>query len=223
MSDIVKKLSNAKLPEQKNWKNALKQMEAIFVKKFLNNRPKTDNEINRLNLGCGDIHLEGWINADFILPHQVLKGMPWPNWSQDVQSPWNCEEGVFDGIFSEHMLEHLNYSGALIGLQHCFDALKAGGYIRLVIPDLVPAIKQYNSNASNKLGSTADAILRLSRLTQCYGHVSIWDANLLCSVLQELGFVDASEVAYGEGNASWLIGDRPERKSGSFYVEARKP
>jgi hypothetical protein len=37
----------------------------------------------------------------------VIRGFPPPEWVMDATKPWKCPDNYWDGIFTEHVLEHL--------------------------------------------------------------------------------------------------------------------
>ena len=108
-------------------------------------------------------------------------------------------------------------------LRECYRTLKPGGTIRLVLPDVSLAVQQYLDCSSQRDNVDVTGLMKLSRVAQCYGHQSLWDANIMLKVLEELGYVNGVILSYGKSTLDWLAVDREERKSESFYVEAVKP
>lgn len=95
-----------------------------------------------LNLGCGEIHKDGWINidltskkADFHL--DLRKRLPFRNNS--------CKE-----IYSEHFLEHLSYpDDALFFLSETYRVLDNGGKLTVVVPDTSWPLIDYSKGKSS--------------------------------------------------------------------------
>src|SRR3954467_14971236 len=56
---------------------------------------------NYLNLGGADEQVEGFVSVDFFSGG--------PGYGADLRYPLLIDGAVFDGIFSEHTLEHLSY------------------------------------------------------------------------------------------------------------------
>ncbi len=201
--------------------------------------------LNLLNLGCGESRVQGWVNADMYRFHNVV----WhrqllPDWMLDARKSWKCPSAYWDGIYSEHMLEHLTYSDDFSTLKECFRTLKPGAWIRLVLPDLRKSVAQYTgmppSGVAGRPGSTAGVVpdtivingevkkiryraFAISNLAQNYGHISLWDFELLAAVLEDIGFRNVKEVDFRQGTNPTLIKDSTARRSESFYVEAQKP
>ncbi len=65
--------------------------------------------------------------------------------------------------------------------------------------------------------------LALSFLTQMHMHRSVWDADLMVSVLRGIGFIAAAAVEFGQGSDQRLFRDEAGKAKESLYVEARKP
>ena len=82
-----------------------------------------------LNLGCGDRFDQEWTNVDYsssnsvVLRHDLRRGIPFP-------------DDQFDVLYHSHLLEHLPRGFALPFLRECYRAMKVGGIIRVVLPDL---------------------------------------------------------------------------------------
>jgi predicted SAM-dependent methyltransferase len=64
------------------------------------------------------------------LIHDVRNPLPFPTDSADV-------------IYSSHLLEHLYFEEAGKLVRECFRVLKAGGVLRVVVPDLGAIVREY--------------------------------------------------------------------------------
>ncbi|MEO0836902.1 MAG: hypothetical protein AAFY16_13210, partial [Cyanobacteria bacterium J06642_3] len=89
---------------------------SLYGRKFYSGKPNIKrNEASLLHLGCGSNKLEGWINADFF--RNLFKfwksSKNRPDWMLDLRYPLNCDDNVWDGVFTEHTLEHLYPNQAL--------------------------------------------------------------------------------------------------------------
>lgn len=170
---------------------------------------------NYLNLGCGDCHFPEWVNADYYRFSDLLrKNRGLPDWMLDASQPWKCEDNYWDGIYTEHTLEHLNYAQAVVAFREIYRTLKRGSWFRLVLPGLQQCL--------DSSVFIHDAI-SIASLTQTHGHVSVWDAGLAISMLSEVGFEIVHEVAFGQGACpKEMIKDLESRRNESFYVEAKK-
>ena len=89
-----------------------------------------------LNVGCGTRFDEKWTNLDYVPAHpsvltcDIRTGIPFP-------------DNEFDAVYHSHLLEHLRKDFAPVFLRECFRVLKAGGTIRVVVPDLERITRAY--------------------------------------------------------------------------------
>ena len=95
----------------------------------------------KLHLGAAGAGLPGWLNTD-LYPER------WPTVRLNATRPFPLPAGVFDYVFSEHMIEHLPLDGARCMLSECFRVLKPGGHLRLATPDLARVIGLYVASES---------------------------------------------------------------------------
>jgi len=68
------------------------------------------NEILKLQLGCGKGLFDDWFNTDRTSKNNVS--------FLDVTLPFPIKDNYFDYIYSEHLIEHLEYHGDIIGDKH---------------------------------------------------------------------------------------------------------
>jgi predicted SAM-dependent methyltransferase len=192
---------------------------------FFQKKPPKISEHNFLNLGCGDSYFNGWVNADFFRVR--FWKVPKNGWSLDLRYPFKCKDNYWDGVFTEHTLEHLHPLDDYNLFKELFRTLKPGSWLRICVPGLEQSLKEfYNDNLKEyhlkgKLYETkAEAIWSL---TQNWGHLSVWNADLMKKLLTEVGFINVNEVSFRIGTDSKLLMDMEERKFESLYIEAQKP
>jgi predicted SAM-dependent methyltransferase len=192
---------------------------------ILRHYPPRPRSPNLLNLGCGPHIYPSWVNADDYAPKRRLRERTFrPNWSLDIARRWRCDNDYWDGIFTQHVIEHLTYSEAVTVFKECYRTLRPGAWMRVCVPDLATYVRYYRKEIDDKqFFSLPHRTLALSFLTQMHMHRSVWDADLMIEVLSELGFEDAAAVSFGSGSDTRLIKDDPEKAPESLYVEARKP
>ena len=212
----------------------------------------------KINVGCGQAPTEGWRNFDnslslrlskipllpkllykagFLESEQyrfieyaqtnrieygdAVKGLPLPDYSVDI-------------LYSSHMLEHLDQSGAGLFLKEARRVLISGGIIRIVVPDLRKLIREYLDSGD------ADAFLSASYLFQPQSgtiaqrlrnlmmgnryHQWMYDGDSLCGLLLLHGFSEPTILNPGETRIESPGSlDLQERISESIYVEAINP
>ena len=83
----------------------------------------------KLHIGCGENLLEGWLNSDLYPGSDRVLHF-------DATGRFPFADATFDYVFSEHMIEHVPYEGALSMLRECRRVLKPGGRARISTPDL---------------------------------------------------------------------------------------
>lgn len=209
---------------QKNLKKALIFESVSFLGRIFlyKEPPKIDTSLRLLNLGCGHRYFKGWINADFF----KLKFWEAPKsmWMLDLRYPLNCKSNYWDGIFTEHAIEHLYPNEAQNLFREIYRILKKGHWLRIVVPDLRKYIDYYLGRSNEKeFNKWSTGIEAIRSLTQNWGHHSLWNAQLLKKSLKRAGFININEVRFGEGTEKKLLKDSENRKWESLYMEAKKP
>ena len=145
----------------------------------------------RLNLGCGHIALEDYLNVD----RRALPGI-------DVVAEVDelpFEPGEVDEIFSAHLLEHFPQEQLRRELlPYWIGLLKPGGVFRSVVPDAESMIKGYAD------GSYPYASLReVTFGGQDYDgdfHFNMFVADQIEELLLEVGLSDVEWIAKGRKN-----------------------
>lgn len=177
----------------------------------------------RLNLGCGEVRPEGWLNADFATPRWLVQRRKWPDWNVDATRRWRCDDNHFEVIHCEHMLEHFPYEVSIHVLRECLRTLQPGGVLRVAVPDVQKYVAFYSHAPSHEsfvrfgLGTAA-----FSSLTQCFGPLSVWDGPTMAGALGDVGFGAVRECSFGQGGYPGVI-DLQDRAWETCYVEGTKP
>ncbi|ATQ69762.1 MULTISPECIES: class I SAM-dependent methyltransferase [Methylosinus] len=197
-------------------------------KRAVRNSAALANETKRggyLDIGCGANALPDFCNLDY-------------RWAPGVDICWDVTHGLpfpnefFAGVFTEHMLEHLAFADALALLAETRRVLRAGGTLRVVVPDgelyLSEYAKHLAGGASSMPYAEYDAanfpfvtpIISVNRIFREHGHQFIWDHETLRLALLGAGFAKVEKRAFGEGADPKLLCDSPSRRLESLYVEA---
>ncbi len=201
------------------------ELRSLYGRTILRPNPKLKPQgKNLLHLGCGLNRIEGWINADFFGGIKFWKKYhDQLEWMLDLRFPLNCDNNVWDGVFTEHSIEHLYPVEALNLLKELNRTMKPGAWIRITVPDLKKYVSYYcrkevHENFS-RWSTGCDAI---RSLTQNYGHNSVWDSELLARFLEESGFINIKEVSFMQGTEKLLLQDSQDREWETLYMEAQK-
>jgi len=200
------------------------ELTSFIGRNLMNKKPPLTRSINLLNIACGLNKLVGWVNADFYCGIKFWKkNALCPDWMVDLRYPLNCNDNVWDGVFSEHTLEHLYPNQVLRLLKEIHRIMKKGAWLRISVPDLAKYIDYYSGRQVDVKFSrwmTGGEAIRC--LTQNYFHLSVWDVTLLSRFLKSAGFSNVREVEFMMGAESMILKDNEERRWESLYVEAQK-
>ncbi len=195
-----------------------------FLKKY---PPDTGASRRLLNLGCGPRRFTGFVNADFYSTRIGAKKGRRPDWMIDIRRPLKCKSDFWDGVFAEHIIEHLTPGDALAGLHEILRTLKPGGRLRVTVPSLkifaeyyVSGDDQISENQTRAWKHRGEAIADLVHL---WGHQSVWDFGTMSALLQKAGYCNITECRFREGMDADLIKDDSDKAWETLYVEAVKP
>ncbi|MBL6739578.1 MAG: methyltransferase domain-containing protein [Synechococcus sp. BS301-5m-G54] len=150
----------------------------------------------RLNLGCGDKILPGYINIDTVSARKEKK----PDIVADIRDLRNIKTSIADEILAVHVIEHFYYWEVIPLLTSWKRILKPGGKIILECPNLLYACKMLLENPGK--ASSADQNGQMS-MWPLYGDPS-WKDPLMChkwaytpdsliKVVASAGFINAKQ------------------------------
>ena len=204
------------------------EIKSFIGRHFLQKRKlKIDpNQINLLNLGSGlkPITEPCWINADFFngfLPGETKAFHA--DWMLDLRYPLLCPDNVWDGVFTEHTLEHLYPDEVFNLLKELHRTMKPQAWIRITVPDLQKYVDYYEGrNVNPKFSQWKTGNEAIHTLTQNYQHISVWNDELLGQFLETIGFENIKQVSLQQVTYMRLCKDREERSWETFYMEAQK-
>ena len=97
--------------------------------------------MNRLNLGCGSVQPEGWVNAD-------LRGDEYDCITVDVLNArftdrLAADHGPFDAIVANHLLSCFSHQQLPSVLENIRSMLALGGTLRVLVPNMREAARAY--------------------------------------------------------------------------------
>ncbi len=204
------------------------EIKSLIGRTFLNKKPKLFKNENHLNLGCADHYLDGYVNADFFYNFK-----PWKKdkrkleWELDLRYRLNCKNDIFDGIHSEHVLEHLCPNQVLNLLKELLRILKPEGTLRISVPNIEEYINFYidKIDGDKKIEFEKrykNGCQAIRSITQDHQHLSVWDFENLSEYLSLAGFREIKKVSFMKGGEKKLLIDLEKRKWETLYIEAKK-
>lgn len=166
------------------------------------------HSVRKLHIGCGGETLAGWFNTDLV-PYQKSIAF------LDASQAFPLSDGSFDYVYSEHVFEHLNFSGQANYLREALRILRPGGRIRIATPDFDFLWRVVNGKRSDLesryLAWNFDAFLSkagriwrdaenlevyvVNNYFRDWGHQLIHNRNSLSALMGQFGF---SGVAFRE-------------------------
>jgi len=168
----------------------------------------------RLQIGAGPTLLEGWLSTDIAPRSESVVFL-------DATKPFPFDDGVFDYIYSEHMIEHISWDDGLFMLRECRRILKPGGTVRIATPDLEVLLGLYNGQQASPTGDKyirwiTDTFLDQVRVYEPsfvinnafrnWGHQFIYDGKLMEMAMREAGLTNITRYRPGESRHADLQG-----------------
>ncbi len=150
----------------------------------------------RINCGCGEYHLEDYINidADPAVKPDLLATVP----------PLPFEDGEVDEVYAGHFIEHLDYEGGKAFLRECYRVLKPGGKLGVVVPDTREVLTRWLWGMADVIPMAdmywpikdLDAVNHLFLYSDVQGsrHQWMYDKFTLARAMQRAGFGDLHEI-----------------------------
>lgn len=145
----------------------------------------------RLNLGCGHVPLDGYVNAD-------MRELPGVDAVAEVAGlPF--EPGSIAEIHSAHLLEHfpLEHLRRVV-LPHWRQMLRPGGVLRAVTPDAEAMLADYAAGEMS-FDDLREVTYGLQEYDGDY-HFNMFSRDALATLLREAGFVEVSFAFQGRKN-----------------------
>lgn len=140
--------------------------------------------MTKLNLGCGNNSITGFINID-------SRPLPGVDLVCDVFNKLPFEDNSVEMIVGNHILEHINYKRTKGVLEEWYRVLHFGGEIRIRVPNL--AYLGFKIVIKNFLNLRIDEEVRIVYGGQDYEgntHFSGFTKSQILSIMKEVGFTD---------------------------------
>lgn len=195
----------------------------------------------RLNLGCFDHPVRGWVNGD-ITPHVWVARVPglarflFRVGRISEERFLQHQQGIFrhvryvnvarrlpfhdssvDAIYSSHLLEHLPRQAARRFLSESYRVLRPEGVIRTAVPDLDAIIEQYTGDEPDQW---LVAFLEADQIRDKNRHHWHYNEKSLRVVLTEAGFTNVRRYGFKEGHCPDI--DLLDHRPDSLFMEALK-
>lgn len=103
-----------------------------------------------LNLGCGDLCVPGWTNADIAPSRPDVLAV-------DISRDLPFEDRRFEAVYCSHVLEHLPRDAAPGLMRECRRILRPGGMLRVAVPDLETIARLYLERLERALAGDESA------------------------------------------------------------------
>lgn len=153
-----------------------------------------DQKEPKLHIGAGDNDLPHWLNTELCPRNGEI--------FLDATRRFPFESNTFAFIYTEHMIEHIPYDGAVSMMRECCRVLRPGGVIRIVTPNMaflksllnVPltpeqaAYIRYSYEAHRIKGPAGSAQHVVNHFVRAWGHQFIYDQDTLLALVANAGF-----------------------------------
>jgi len=201
----------------------------------------------KLNLGCGGVAPPDWINVDYAIGARLRKiPVIGPISRRFLRCDWNPSivlhdlrtrfpwaDASVDYVYSSHSLEHLTRASGEGFMRETFRVLRAGGIVRIVVPDLQRAVERYQAGECDArdflsaLGTVdlrdAPVIKRVYSMLSGQGHRCMYDETSLTTLMRGSGFTVARRAPF-DSDIPGIAGiEGAPQTVDALIVEGRKP
>lgn len=142
------------------------------------NVPQNGDGRVMIHLGCGDVVATGYINVDF-------KAAPHVHFVHDVTNLPFFEDNYADLVYACHVMEHFPFERIRGILWEWRRALKAGGILRLSIPDFDKLLVLYR-DSNNDVESIRHPLMGTE--DGYFSHLMLFNFDFVKTILEANGF-----------------------------------
>lgn len=156
----------------------------------------------KVNLGCGDRYVDGWVNVDFGTPHRH-------DLSVDLTGELPWQPGTLTHVFAGHLLEHITELQSLELLKRlraC--ANPAGCIVVLVGPDVEVAERMVDDGTFDHSWGTLESIK--NGAGRWAGDIHLWETtgSKIEALAVEAGWPVVHRLTIDELDERWPVADR---------------
>jgi len=202
----------------------------------------------KLNLGCGQQVVEGWINVDYALGARLAAtpvlgatvralGLFKMRWDprihiHDLTKPLPWADDTADVCYTSHTVEHMSRDEGRHLVSEAYRVLRPGGVLRVVVPDLHDVVSRY---AGGRLpaehfveelgvlyGSGKGGLRRALAPVVEFPHKCMYDTEAMCRLLTSRGFVAQGRAAFDSAIDDIRDIEIENRTVGAVIVEGVK-
>jgi predicted SAM-dependent methyltransferase len=172
-----------------------------------------------LHLGSGAQRKPGWVNVDlFGDPVDLV-------WKLTRRLPFR--DASVDGIFHEHVLEHLPLDAGVEFTRECARVLRPGATLRVGVPDIAKLIAEYVNGTDDLLAqwkpNRPTALLAVQEVFYWDRHCTMYDFETLVLLMQSAGLGSPIRTDWGSSQAFKPAPDSETRRGVTLYVETVAP
>lgn len=138
----------------------------------------------KLNLGCGDMVMEGFTNIDlFSEDPRVVKA--------DVMNlPY--EENSVDLIYTSHLIEHFDYHEGRLFLAEMYRVLKPGSECVVETPELTNLCRRFATTPEHEQYKLYGILFGMPWVPRG-AHLFLYTRGHLKAYMKDAGFIDINE------------------------------
>lgn len=195
----------------------------------------------KIHFGAFNCPVDGWVNTD-ITAHLFLARVPLLPWLlhkagkmpaaryqdhvsgafrklkyMNVGKAWPFADGSAEAIFSSHVVEHLPLHVAKACMKSAHRVLKAGGVLRITVPDLDRHIADYTPESAFEW---AENFFEAADTSAKNIHHFMYNDHGMSRLMRDAGFTNINRVSYRLGKCPDI--DRLDNRPGSLFMEAVK-
>lgn len=174
----------------------------------------------KLNIGCGEVHMDGWLNIDSESEKADLM--------HDLRKPLPYNDNFVDFIYSEHFIEHLTPEEGESVFKETYRVLKNNGVMRIATPDLDYIVFRYLSGWKKQawieeygysyIQTKAEMI---NIMFNHWGHKWLYNFEELRRRLKSASFTNIKRVKLGTSDYG-VLQNLETREDSKLIVEAVK-